>query len=461
MEKQGSKNNGNSQIEDGLPLGDKSTPPYEQVDELSQEDMSYWRLLIVIVMSIFLAEVAAMILIYELPSLPYIYVTFIDAGVMTVLIFPILYFLSFQPLIRHLDSRRRAEAELRKAHEEMELRIKDRTEELRIANSELEEEITERRQAEKQIRERENELRLVMNTVPALISYLSPDFCYRRVNQSYEHWFGLKAETIEGRHVRDVLGESAWELIRPRLERAIAGEVVTYEEYMPYQVGGSRWIAGTLMPNRDATGDVQGLVIFVTDITEHKRLEQAIKDSEEKYRNIVRLAPAAIYEIDFFGRKLISINDTACEWLGYSREELFAIDPLTLMDEGGRLQFQQRIQQKLAGETISQTSEVKIHTKDGREIILEANVGQFTYKDDAPVSVLVVAHDVTERRRMEEQIRQAAREVQTANEELTRFNKSMVGRELRMIELKKEVNELCESLSQSPRYSPGFDSDEL
>ncbi|MFB3885675.1 MAG: PAS domain S-box protein [Thermodesulfobacteriota bacterium] len=144
--------------------------------------------------------------------------------------------------------------------------------------------ITERKRAEQQIRDRENELRLVMNTVPALISYMDPEFRYRRANEGYKRWFGLAPQDMEGRHVRGVLGEASWQLVRPRLEQAMAGETVRYEEHMPYRAGGQRWVAVTLTPDRDATGRVQGLVTLVTDITERKRAEEAQRRNETRFR---------------------------------------------------------------------------------------------------------------------------------------------------------------------------------
>jgi PAS domain S-box-containing protein len=116
-----------------------------------------------------------------------------------------------------------------------------------------------------------------MDTVPALMSYIDTGFHYRRVNQGYQRWFGLTAQELEGRHVREALGEDAWEIARPWLERAMAGETVVYEEEMPYRTGGRRWVLATLVPDRDGAGKVQGLVALVTDITERKRVEEALQ----------------------------------------------------------------------------------------------------------------------------------------------------------------------------------------
>ncbi|MBP1742229.1 MAG: hypothetical protein H6Q48_4522 [Deltaproteobacteria bacterium] len=156
--------------------------------------------------------------------------------------------------------------------------------------------ITDRKEAEQQILKREHEVRLVMNTVPALMSYIDTEFHYRRVNEGYHHWFGLVPQELEGRHVREALGEDAWQVARPRLERAMAGETVVYEEEMPYRTGGRRWVHSTLVPDRDAAGKVQGLVALVTDITERKQTEAAL----EKMRFILsegqRIANVGTFE---------------------------------------------------------------------------------------------------------------------------------------------------------------------
>ena len=139
----------------GKPLTPPSVPDPEVV---RFGHFSPLRLFTIIISSIFFAEIFAMLVVYVLHPLPYYLKTLIDAGIMVVLIFPILHLFSFRPLIRHINERKQAEEKLRRAYEGLEQRVQDRTEELKIANSELEDEIKVRRQTESALQESEQRL---------------------------------------------------------------------------------------------------------------------------------------------------------------------------------------------------------------------------------------------------------------------------------------------------------------
>ena len=103
---------------------------------------------------------------------------------------------------------------------------------IRMAGSEND--ITDRKLAETALRDSESELRLIMDATPALISYLDTDFRYLRVNKAYENWFGITAERIQGHKAQEIIGESAWSIVQPYLERALAGETVNFDQVIPY-----------------------------------------------------------------------------------------------------------------------------------------------------------------------------------------------------------------------------------
>ncbi|GAB4151017.1 MAG: hypothetical protein Fur0046_30270 [Cyanobacteria bacterium J069] len=142
----------------------------------------------------------------------------------------------------------------------------------------------ERQQTEATMRQREADLRLITNTVPVLISFIDTDQRYRFNNQRYEEWFGRPASEIYGKTLWEVLGEPAYEAIRPYVERVLAGEQVMFESKISYKHCGVRDIYAIYVPQLDSQGQVQGFVALVNDVSNLKQVESALRESEERLR---------------------------------------------------------------------------------------------------------------------------------------------------------------------------------
>ncbi|GGB99837.1 PAS domain S-box protein [Pseudoduganella buxea] len=132
--------------------------------------------------------------------------------------------------------------------------------------------ITARRKAERQLADSERFLRTMADNNPALIGYIDSGHVYRFVNRTYCVTLNLEADAIVGRHMRDVLGESAYAVLLPLVERALAGEAVHFETDFQHP-GWPRYFMGDYIPNVDANGVVQGFHTMVTDITDRKMAE--------------------------------------------------------------------------------------------------------------------------------------------------------------------------------------------
>ena len=155
------------------------------------------------------------------------------------------------------------------------------------------------------------------------------------------------------------------------------------------------------------------------EIIDRKRAEEALRESEDRYRNLVKYAPAAIYEMDLQGTRFLSINDVMCDILGYSREELFEVKPTDLLDEEGRSLFKERIRKKLSGEKIDEAIEYRIRRKDGEWIYTSINVGAYAYSNEKPTRVAVIGYDVTERKLAEDALREIRNELESRVRERT------------------------------------------
>ncbi|AFZ24593.1 PAS domain S-box [Cylindrospermum stagnale PCC 7417] len=160
----------------------------------------------------------------------------------------------------------------------------------------------ERQQAEEALRQRETELRLITNTVPVLISFVDSEQCYRFNNRAYEEWFGKNAADIYGKHLWEVLGESAYQVIRPYVEQVLAGGQVTFESQVPFKDGGTRYISATYVPRLDSQGNVEGFVALVSDMSEQlaalrdrQQAYEAQQESEARFEILADSAPVLIW----------------------------------------------------------------------------------------------------------------------------------------------------------------------
>jgi PAS domain S-box-containing protein len=157
---------------------------------------------------------------------------------------------------------------------------------LREANASLEQHVAERT-AELEVSRQEAEqardlLRIAMDNAPALMAYVDRDCRYRHINRNYERWFGYSDEQVLGRHVREVLGEAAWQAMSEYVEQVLTGVQVNFERQLPYSKGGPRWVHSTYSPDFDANGQVRGFVVHVLDISERKRNADALKEIDQR-----------------------------------------------------------------------------------------------------------------------------------------------------------------------------------
>ena len=155
---------------------------------------------------------------------------------------------------------------------------------------------------------------------------------------------------------------------------------------------------------RDAAGRPSGFRGVVRDMTERRRAEEAVKESEERYRHLFEYAPTGIYELDFVNRKFVHVNDVLCRYTGYFKDELLSMNPLDILAEESQKAFLERLPKLIAGEKIPQTVEYRIRTKDGKGLWVLLNAKYI--KDNGLIKgATVVVHDITERKMSEQALR--------------------------------------------------------
>jgi PAS domain S-box-containing protein len=140
------------------------------------------------------------------------------------------------------------------------------------------------------------------------------------------------------------------------------------------------------------------------DLTERKRAEEALRSTEQSYRDLVENAKDIIYTHDLKGRYL-SLNKAGEEITGYTREEAMGKSQAQVIAPEYLKTAREMVAKKLSGEGTT-IYDLEIIAKNGRRVAIEVS-SMLLYRDGQPVAVQGIARDVTERRHLEEQLRQA------------------------------------------------------
>jgi PAS domain S-box-containing protein len=138
--------------------------------------------------------------------------------------------------------------------------------------------LTQQRQAETALRQSEEQLRLVTDALPVLISYVDTDQYYRFTNRAYEDWFGKPRAALQGLPVWQVIGEPAYAAVKGAIATALQGETVTWEQELELPGVGRRWLSGAYVPHIDPDGGVKGFFALVSDICDRKAIERQKDD---------------------------------------------------------------------------------------------------------------------------------------------------------------------------------------
>lgn len=177
----------------------------------------------------------------------------------------------FISVIVDISERKAAEADLFALQHELEERVELRTRELSVVVNRLNLEIESRTLTEHQLSAEKERLRAITDNMPALISQIDNEERYLFANSAYKTWFGLDEMRLKGMTVQEVMGDGAYAVAKPMIERALNGETVSFENELQTRQG-LLMIHTTLVPC-----ETQGFYILSMDITELKRLQQRLE----------------------------------------------------------------------------------------------------------------------------------------------------------------------------------------
>jgi PAS domain S-box-containing protein len=253
----------------------------------------------------------------------------------------------------------------------------------------------------------EQDIRLVVDTIPTLAWSAGPDGSADFFNQRWLDYTGLSAKQAL---------DSGWQVaIHPDdLPRILETFREALNSVKPYEVEGRfrrfdgefRWFLFRGSPQRDRSGKVAKWYGTNTDLEERKRAEDALRKSEERWRSVFENSAIGVALTDLNGR-FLTANHVFQAMVGYTEEELRALHILDVTHEDYRQANWALITELVAGKRPQFQIEKKYRRKDGSLIWVSNNVSLVPGTERVPRFIMALSEDITQRKRAEEALRRS------------------------------------------------------
>ncbi|MCS7338549.1 MAG: PAS domain S-box protein, partial [Verrucomicrobiae bacterium] len=266
--------------------------------------------------------------------------------------------------------------------------------------------ITERKRAELALRESEERYRRLYESMMDAFVSTSMDGRIREFNSVYREMLGYAEDELRQLTYMD-LTPARWHAFEAR----IVEEQILQRGYSDVYEKEYQKKDGTIFPVelrafliRDASGQPAGMWAIVRDITERKRAEAALRESEERFRLLAESSLVGIYL--FQDNEFVYVNPALAAFFGYTPEEIIGkLSPLDLTHPDDRPMVVENIHRRIAEGLPSVRYEFRGLRKDGTVIYLESHGGRFQYRNRPAIMGTLV--DITERKRAETALRRS------------------------------------------------------
>jgi len=214
-------------------------------------------------------------------------------------------------------------------------------------------------------------------------------------NQQFLDMIGISLDELVGKDVSVYVADKDKELVKNHLETRYE---VPYE-HMAMKKDGTKFpveIHGRSLPD--------GLrLTAVRDMTRYKKAEEDLRISENRYKDLIEVSRAAVYEVDFIHNKFIYVNDFVCEQTGYTREEFLNMSPEDLLTKRSYKDFIDRIESMRKGGYIANEFEYSARTKSGEIVWVVITAAYKEDKDGNIIGAKVIAVDITETKKAKQE----------------------------------------------------------
>ncbi len=250
------------------------------------------------------------------------------------------------------------------------------------------------------LRRAEEELSRFFDLVPDMVCIAGTDGYFRKLNAAWEKTLGFTPDEMLPIPLTDLIHPDDVESTLREVQNQVAGEMtVNFVNRYRCKDGSYRTLEWKASPSPDG----KTLYAAARDVTERRKAEQALRESEQKFRAVVEGSAAGIWIHD--GNHFLYANPTALDLLGYGMDELVDMAPLDIHFPADRTALRERVDRRLRGEDVLKRSELEIVRKNGEARWADLNASLIEYQGKP--AILVSVYDITERKMLQEQLLQA------------------------------------------------------
>jgi len=265
--------------------------------------------------------------------------------------------------------------------------------------------ITDRKRAEEALLNAAQQWRATFDGIGDIVCLLDPEGKILKCNRALTNFLA--------KPFSDILNRPYWEIIHSTTAPIKESPVEFMKETRRREIAilpiGDRWFNIVGDPLLNEAGSLIGAVYIMSDITEQKRAEEALRQSEEKYRTILENMQDGYFEVDLSGNFTFA-NEAQCRNLGYTRQELIGMNNRQCADETNARKLYQTFNGVYrTGEPVK-VLDVDVIRKDGTKAVNEISVSLMRGPEGKPIGFRGVTRDVAERKRADEAVKRLSQE---------------------------------------------------
>jgi PAS domain S-box-containing protein len=303
--------------------------------------------------------------------------------------------------------------------------------------------ITEEKQAEEKLRESEGKYRTILESVTE--GYYEIDLAGNLTffNDSLCRTLGYTKDALMGMNNKEYMDEeNAAKVYQVFNEVYRAGKPCTRADWEIIRKDGTKLsVSSSVSLITDSQGKPIGFRGLSRDITEQKRAAEELRQSEQKYRAILESVVEGYYEVDLAGN-FTFVNDSICQNIGYSRDELLGMNNRDYMDEQTAKKVLERYAEVYTTGQPARGFDFEVIKKDGTKLFISVSISLITDSKGEPTGFRGVVRDITDEKKAEEALRQSEEEYRNLFESATDavFTTNMQGR---FTSGNRKVEEIC------------------